>query len=284
MAIDFNTTRGSVPKHIQDSWKRCHLKGLNPVIMDNEPLLGDYELGEYYDQYGELLYYSSSILNDVYHTIQGTEFLLLIATPEGYIIDTVGDPSFTRYADNVALRKGANWLEDSKGTNAIGTAIVEKKPVLVQGSQHYWKNNHFLTCAAAPIFDPEGQLLGILNISSHKKDYHPITLGLVKSAAHRIEQSLLLAQTRKKTQRITKDLDFIYDHHPSSLITINKEGKVTRLNYTAARTIDCAEPSAIGQPISSIIAGLDPFTLTTASRIVAMSFCEPRSCRLQLSS
>ncbi|WML46329.1 sigma-54-dependent Fis family transcriptional regulator [Neobacillus sp. PS3-40] len=264
MPTNLKTTKGVIPDYIKESWKRCHLKGLTSAAMDKEHLLGEYELGEYYNRYDELLYYSSSIFKDIYHTIQGTEFLLLIATPEGYIIDTIGEPSFIRHADNVALRKGANWLEEAKGTNAIGTAIVEKKPVLVQGSQHFQKDNHFLTCAAAPIFDPDGRLLGIVNISSYQQNYHPITLGLIKSAAHSIEQSLLLAQTQKQTQKITKDLAFIYDHHPSSLITFNNEGKVTRLNFTAARTIGCSESSVIGQPISSILAGFDPFTITPA--------------------
>jgi sigma-54 dependent transcriptional regulator, acetoin dehydrogenase operon transcriptional activator AcoR len=263
MAIDFNTTRELVPKHIRESWKRCHSNGLNPAAIDKEHFLGENEMREYYNQYEELLYYSSSIVKDIYHSIRGTDFLLLIATPEGYIIDTIGDPSFISYADNVALRKGANWLEESKGTNAIGTAIVEKKPVLVQGSQHFWEGNHFLTCAAAPIFAPDGQLLGILNISIHNQNYHPITLGLVKSAAHNIEQSYFLAQTSKQPQKLTKDLNFIYDHHPSSLITVNKEGKVTRINYTAARMIGCSEPAVIGHPISSIMPGFDPFLITS---------------------
>jgi sigma-54 dependent transcriptional regulator, acetoin dehydrogenase operon transcriptional activator AcoR len=258
MAIDFKTTMGTVPKHIQESWKRCHSKGLNPSSIDKEHLLGEYEMKEYYNQYEELLYYSSSILKEISNSIRGTEFLLLIATPEGYILDTVGDPSFIKYAANVALRKGANWLEESKGTNAIGTAIVEKKPVLVQGNQHFWEGNHFLTCAAAPIFAPNGQLLGILNISSHQQNYHPITLGLVKSTAHSIEKSYLIAQMKGKPQNFTKDLDYIYDHHPSSLITVNNKGKIKRINFKAARMIGCSESAVIGKPITSIMAGWDP--------------------------
>jgi transcriptional regulator of acetoin/glycerol metabolism len=264
MTIDLDTPRGTIPAHIQESWKRCRSKGIDPTTMDKEHTLGEYELTEYYDQYDELLYYSSPILEDVYHSIHGTEFLLLIATPEGYIIDTLGDPSFVRQAENVFLRKGANWLEESMGTNAIGTAIVEKKPILVHGDQHFFRDNHFLTCAAAPILDPDGQLLGILNLSSHQQNYHPFALGLVKRAAHSIEQALLLAHTQNQTKKLTKDLDFIYDHHPSSLITINKEGKIKRLNFAAARTIGRSEQSTIGEPISSIISGLDPFTLTAA--------------------
>jgi sigma-54 dependent transcriptional regulator, acetoin dehydrogenase operon transcriptional activator AcoR len=249
---------------IQDSWNRCQSKGLNPTTMDKEHIISEYELTEYYDKYAQLLYYSSPILKDMYSALKGTEFILLIGTPEGYIIDTFGEPSFLRYIDNVGLRKGANWLEDFRGTNAIGTAIVEKKPVIVQGNQHYFHDNHFLTCIAAPIFHPDGQLLGILNLSCHQQDYHPFALGWVKQTAKNIEQTLLMSHIQKQTKKIADDLNFIYNQHPSSLITINKEGTITRLNYSAARTIGCSEQSAIGESISTIISGLDPNHLTEA--------------------
>jgi sigma-54 dependent transcriptional regulator, acetoin dehydrogenase operon transcriptional activator AcoR len=262
MPINTYIAKRTIPNHIQSSWERCQSKGLNPTSMDKKHIIGEYELSEYRDKYAQLLYYSSPILKDVFHSLKGTEFLLLIAIPEGYIIDAVGEPSFLKDMDNIGLRKGANWLEDFKGTNAIGTAIVEKQPVLVHGNQHFYHANQFLTCVATPIFHPDGQLLGILNLSAHQQNYHPYALELVKKTAQNIEQTLLLAHIKKHTKRITEDLNFIYSQHPSSLITINKEGLITRLNHTAARTIGCSEQSAIGESISTIITGLDPITLT----------------------
>ncbi|MEW9673783.1 sigma-54-dependent Fis family transcriptional regulator [Ammoniphilus sp. 3BR4] len=249
---------------INESWKRCQTKDLDPSRMDKEHRLGEYEMTDLYDKYAELLHYSTPILEDIYHSVRGSESLLLIAAPEGYIIDTLGDPYFLRLTENVSLQKGANWLEESKGTNAIGTAIVEKQPVLVYGNQHYCHDNHFLACAAAPIRHPDGQVLGILNLSCHQKNYHPFVLSLIKRAAHSIEQALLLSHTQKQKDKLTEDLTFIYDHHPSSLITLNKEGGITRLNYSASRTIGCSEQIAIGKHISSIISELNPSALVGA--------------------
>lgn len=263
MIFDLEAPAGTIPQHIQESWKRCQSKGLNPTTVDKEHIIGEYEMLEYYDRYAELLYYSSPILEDMYQFIRGTDILLLIASLEGYIIDTVGDPSFIRHADNVSLRKGANWLEDFRGTNAIGTAIVEQKTVLVHGSEHFCHDNHFLTCAATPIRHPDGKLLGILNLSSYWQNYHPFILGLVKRAAHSIEQALTLAQNQKQTKKQI-DLAFVYQHHPAPLITINKEGTIIRLNSEAARTVGCSEKDAIGKPISSMISGIDSLPLTSA--------------------
>ncbi|MFF2587880.1 sigma-54-dependent Fis family transcriptional regulator [Peribacillus butanolivorans] len=257
MSVNISAPKETIPTFIQESWKRCHSKGLQPRIMDKENMLGEFELAEFQDQYAELLYYSSPILEDVYSSIHGMESILLLAAPEGYIIETVGDPSFIRHADNVALRKGANWLEESKGTNAIGTAIVEKKTVLIHGSQHFYQDNHFLTCTATPIYHPDGHLLGVLNLSSHQQDYHPFSISLVQRVADSIKQALLLAQTQKRE----KNLYFIYDQHPDPLFTINKEGNVTSLNIAASRAIGSIEQTTTGQPISSIISGLDTLAL-----------------------
>ncbi|MGE7906540.1 sigma-54-dependent Fis family transcriptional regulator [Peribacillus sp. NPDC094092] len=252
MSVNISVDKGTIPAFIQESWQRCISKGLQPSMMDKEDMLGAFELAEYHDRYAELLYHSSPILEEVYRSINGLESILLLAAPEGYIIETVGDPAFIRHADNVSLRKGANWLEDSKGTNAIGTAIVEKNPVLIHGSQHFHQDNHFLTCAASPIYHPDGHLLGVLNLSSHQQNYHPFSVSLVQRVADSIKQALLLSHTQKRE----KNLYFIYDSYPDPLITLDKEGRVTDLNLAASHVI-----GTLKKPVSNIISGTDPLVL-----------------------
>ncbi|RXT07234.1 sigma-54-dependent Fis family transcriptional regulator [Ammoniphilus sp. CFH 90114] len=211
---------------------------------------------EYYDRYAELLHYSSPILEDMFQDIAGTEFLVLVATPDGYVINSMGNPTFLQEVDRVALCRGANWLEKYKGTNAIGTAITEKKPVVVHGRHHYCRDNHFLTCTASPIFGPSGELLGVLNMSSYKHDFHPYSLGLVKRAAQTIEQALYIADMKKgqKEHSWSGDLDFIYDHHPSSLITVSEEGIITRMNFSASKIVGSKK---VGESVAAVFEQLD---------------------------
>ena len=86
------------------------------------------------------------------------------------------------------------WSEQWRGTNAIGTALAEGSPVVVHGGEHYLERNGFLTCAAAPIADPAGQLLGVLDISGDRRGYHRHTLGLARSGARMIEHQLFEAR------------------------------------------------------------------------------------------
>ncbi|MEW9671540.1 sigma-54-dependent Fis family transcriptional regulator [Ammoniphilus sp. 3BR4] len=251
-----STLSGIIPAYIEDSWKRCQSFGIKTTNMDLDSTLGEYEMRDYVDRYAELLHYSSPILEDMFQDIVGTDFLVLVATPEGYVINSIGNDTFLQEVDRVALCKGANWLEQYKGTNAIGTAITEKKPVVVHGSHHYCRDNHFLTCTASPIFGPSGEVLGIINMSSYKYNFHPYSLGLVKRAAHSIEQALYIAGMKKeqKEEPVSGDLDFIYDHHPSSLITVNEGGIITRMNFSASKILGS---KMVGEPVGAVFEQLD---------------------------
>ena len=91
----------------------------------------------------------------------------------------------------MALQPGANWSEAAKGTNAVGTALVDEIPTLVHADEHYMHANHFLTCSAAPILDPRGNILGVLDVSGEQRSYHQHTMALVKMSARMIENHWL---------------------------------------------------------------------------------------------
>ncbi|WP_164078846.1 GAF domain-containing protein, partial [Stenotrophomonas maltophilia] len=71
---------------------------------------------------------------------------------------------------------------------------AEGAPLVVHAGEHYLERNGFLTCAAAPIADPGGQLLGVLDISGDRRGYHRHTLALVRSGARMVEHQLFTAQ------------------------------------------------------------------------------------------
>jgi transcriptional regulator of acetoin/glycerol metabolism len=120
--------------------------------------------------------------------------LVMLADPQGMLLHALGDARFADRAARVALRPGAIWSEQWRGTNAIGTALADGVAVEVHGAEHYLERNGFLTCAAAPISDPQGVLLGVLDISGDRRGYHRHTLGLVRSGARLIEHQLFQAR------------------------------------------------------------------------------------------
>jgi transcriptional regulator of acetoin/glycerol metabolism len=89
------------------------------------------------------------------------------------------------------LWTGADWSEQSQGTNGIGTCLVERRPVVIHRDQHFRSSNGAMSCVGAPIFDHEGELAGVLDTSSCRTDlaeaFLPLLRDAVGDAARRIE-------------------------------------------------------------------------------------------------
>ena len=61
----------------------------------------------------------------------------------------------------------------------------------MHGGEHFIHANNFLTCSAAPIFDPRGNMLGVLDVTGDQRSYHQHTMGLVRMSARMIENHWL---------------------------------------------------------------------------------------------
>ena len=138
-----------------------------------------------------LCLHAAPVMQLLFQQIVNSESMIVLTDAQGTILHSVGDDDFLARADKVALAPGANWAEHSKGTNAIGTALFEETPTLVHAHEHFMHANSFLTCSAAPIFDPRGNMLGVLDVTGDHRGYHQHTMGLVKMSASMIENHWL---------------------------------------------------------------------------------------------
>jgi transcriptional regulator of acetoin/glycerol metabolism len=133
------------------------------------------------------------VMETLYEQIVNTHNMVILTDAHGVIVHALGDDDFLVKANRVALNPGVTWSEQSKGTNAIGTAIAERAPTTVHADAHYLSANHFLTCSAAPIFDYQGNILGVLDVSGDRGSYHKHTMALVRMSAQMIENQLFTA-------------------------------------------------------------------------------------------
>ncbi|TWC64094.1 sigma-54-dependent Fis family transcriptional regulator [Herbaspirillum sp. SJZ099] len=131
------------------------------------------------------------VMETLYDQIRNTHSMVILSDASGTILHTLGDSDFLAKADRVALGAGGRWSEQLRGTNAIGTALFEQKPTTVHAQEHYLDANRFLTCSAAPIFDHQGKVLGVLDVSGECGSFHKHTMALVRMSAQMIENHLL---------------------------------------------------------------------------------------------
>ncbi|TPK99861.1 sigma-54-dependent Fis family transcriptional regulator [Mesorhizobium sp. B2-4-14] len=89
-------------------------------------------------------------------------------------------------------RVGAVWSEEVGGTNAIGTAIRNLQPTAVLLSDHFFADFTAQACVGAPFFDPDGNLLGVVNFSTRnpavQESTQKVVFGVAQNVARRLER------------------------------------------------------------------------------------------------
>ncbi|WP_018411046.1 sigma-54-dependent Fis family transcriptional regulator [Methyloversatilis thermotolerans] len=182
---------GVLPSLIETSWSRCISRGLDAdrSAREVERARRDLLMSER-DRHACLLKHAAPVMNGLYAQIARSGSMIVLTNASGFILHSVGDQTFLDRASKVALSPGVEWSEENKGTNAIGTALVEKVPVSVHGSQHFFSANHFLTCSASPIFDPSSRMLGVLDVTGDSRNPSHHSLALINLAVQTIENQL----------------------------------------------------------------------------------------------
>ncbi|HDX8444205.1 sigma-54-dependent Fis family transcriptional regulator [Aeromonas hydrophila] len=180
---------------IERSWQRCLHQGLSRRQSAELDLLPQGELSARQEQHRVLIAsFQRFVLPLFGQLLAGRPCRLVLCDGEGAILAASGDDGFARHAERIFLRSGARWGEASKGTNAIGTALAEQSEVQVLGNQHFFAQHSFLSCSACPLLGPDGQLLGVLDISTDAAHHDGDMLGTVRLLAMTLENALLACQ------------------------------------------------------------------------------------------
>ncbi len=185
----------------------------------------------------------------------GTNSRLLLTDTEGVIIGSWGQSRFEHQLTGIALESGVCWQESLKGTNAIGTALAEKRFVAVIGDQHFIRKHRFISCSASPICTPDGELQGVLDITSEQQIHSQQTQLLIQNMVQAIENSLLCQVPEGKYR-----VDLAFDQHLlnsgwQGIVIANQSGHIVAHNAVAARLLSesLLEPTILGCNIDHII-------------------------------
>jgi sigma-54 dependent transcriptional regulator, acetoin dehydrogenase operon transcriptional activator AcoR len=178
---------------VEKSRQRSASYGLGTTDNPDFAPLNRTDLSLVIEQNQALHKYALPVMETLYEQIVNTHNMVILTDAQGVIMHTLGDDDFLEKANRVALTPGVAWSEQRRGTNAIGTAIVEGTPTLVHAHEHYLHANHILTCSAAPIFDPRGAVIGVLDVTGDCNSFHRHTMALVRMSAQMIENQLFAA-------------------------------------------------------------------------------------------
>ncbi|EMQ2219771.1 sigma-54-dependent Fis family transcriptional regulator [Vibrio parahaemolyticus] len=176
---------------------------------------------------------------------------LILTDADGVIIGSWGQPKFREKLTEIALSSGACWQEKVKGTNAIGTAIIEAKPVSVIGDQHFIQHHRFISCSANPIFDHLGHLIGVLDITSEQKKHDFSTQVLVQNMVQQVENQLLNLIPQGHIRVDLACEKGLLNSGWQGIIIANEGGQILAHNQVASQLL--AQQNVIGQSLDDIL-------------------------------
>jgi len=242
----------AVRPEIAESWQRCYQAGVNPYDGTCHDILESSELEPLLEKHRDLIDIARPFMTNLYKFFEGSGYIVMLTDDQGYIIEAFGDEDTLKDALGLNFIKGANWTEEAVGTNAIGTALVLKRPIQVSGPEHYCRKHHAWTCSATPIFDKSGNVLGILDLSGPSNEAHLHTLGMVVAAEEAIREQMRIRQKNRELTLANSQLTNIIQTTSDGVITFDENGFVTRLNPASEQILGKNSRDLVGKPVKGI--------------------------------
>ncbi|ROS42406.1 helix-turn-helix domain-containing protein [Amycolatopsis thermoflava] len=120
-------------------------------------------------------------------------FVAAVTDESGTILWTCGGRVMRRRAERVNFAPGGRWDEPDMGTNALSLALRTGRPSSVFSAEHLVAALHGWVCYCAPIRDPRGRHLGVLDLSTTWDRSHPLAMSTVRTLVTAIESRLQAA-------------------------------------------------------------------------------------------
>lgn len=248
-----------VPEEILESWRRCRQLGIDPLSKPVHQILTGNELQTLLADNQDFISISTPFLLNLYRFMKGSRFVVGLFNRQGYILDTMQDDEDMPVNRNMQWIPGVRWDEKSAGNNAAGTVLTLKKPIRIFGTQHYNKMFHKLTVSSAPIFNPDGELLGGITLSAFHYATNPHTLGMAVAAAQAIENELRAQKALKESKAAFEETELAYslqktviESIPEALVALDSRGFVSVINDKAREKFDLEGQNVEGRHISEI--------------------------------
>jgi transcriptional regulator of acetoin/glycerol metabolism len=153
-------------EEISDSWRRCLVDHHVDAKSCSKPnVITQSELSISREPLAKILVQAQDEIDRLYAIVRQQAYVVLLCNRDGIAIHHRGDETRAEEFKRWGIWLGGVWSERVEGTNGIGTCIADQRPVLVHCSQHYRSLHAQLSCAGAPIFDPQGRLVAVLDVS-----------------------------------------------------------------------------------------------------------------------
>lgn len=187
---------------IANSWRRCLVNHkLDPARQGPPQTLTEAEFRHVAEPMEETIRLATPELDGLARVLREAGYCVNLADAKGTMLFSrlPGEADARMFLD-WKVYTGSNFAETFEGTNGLGTALAEEKPILVHRDEHFRAQWHMFSCAVAPLFDQAGRLAGAVNITSCREDLertaHQLALAVTMEATRRIEGAIFRGHFR----------------------------------------------------------------------------------------
>jgi transcriptional regulator of acetoin/glycerol metabolism len=238
---------------IKMSHKRCQDYGVEKEMSCSSKILNKEDLNKVLKNNKELIEVAIQYINMINSALNGQDFIIILTDNEGCILYIDGDFKILSEFSKVNFIVGAYMDEKSVGTNAMGTAIKEDKPIQITAKEHYIEAFHVLTCSAAPIHDCNGNVIGSLNLTSTCDKKHPHTLGLVVLAVKAIENEIDKNNINNILNESYNYMESVLGNVDKGIVIVDMAGRIKNINKLGEKIFNKHKDDLINEEITYIV-------------------------------
>ncbi|WKN19784.1 sigma-54-dependent Fis family transcriptional regulator [Azotobacter vinelandii] len=227
-----------VPGVILDSWRRSmeHYH-LDPGSLQGPRILEAHLLKERRERVEDFLRIAAEEVSCLHKRVRDADYCVMLADTQGCTIGYQVESSIRREYRRAGMDLGTCWSESEEGTSAVSTVLVNRAPVTVHKRDHFRAAFIDLTCSAAPVFAPDGELLAVLDVSAIKspddrRSQHLIRQMVIQSATD-IENAFFMFSTQDHWVLRAHTVPGYVDSQPEYLFAWDNDGQLKALNPAA---------------------------------------------------
>lgn len=229
---------GSAPAGLIDdpvlrSWQRCRGQGRGASEQVEFDPVDRLALARLLEAQRTLLEAARPELDALARAVSDAGYAVLLTDVQGRALAVEGCTDRRSEPLRQAFRPGVDLSEAVIGTNAMSSAIAEQRVVRVLGPEHFFADNQIFHCCAAPVFDPQGRVVGAVDISRDMPGLAAGAVALTQRCARRIERKLFEALPAFVRLRLETQ-----DASDEAWLAFNRDGGLLAANIAARHLID----------------------------------------------
>ncbi|MGJ7543463.1 helix-turn-helix domain-containing protein [Variovorax sp. LT1R16] len=251
------------------SWRRCLAAGHRPQQRLSFEPVSPTAVRDTDERHQALLVAARPVLARLSRAIADTRYFALLTDADGIVIEVgalpTGSDDSVRRAHDIG-RVGIDLSERAVGTSAIGAALAERAPVWLHRAEHFFDDTGIYSCAGAPLFGPQGDCIGMLDLTGVQAVERPELRHLAAGSARSIGNALVRAQPHALMLRLNWPGCASGDES-EGLLALDADARVVAANAAARQMLNAPLRTGAGAaPAADTLFALPTGLLWDAAR------------------